>query len=131
MIEATGWININISLNDDEHDSKDLYNIVEKIKNFLTPENIFNQVFEIKDLNGNYILFIGLNHNHDNGYSDLILKIISKIGKIASGSYGIVHIRNHDDYKSSNNYKILKLARGKVKIEEDKLISPCRPIIEN
>ena len=41
MIEATGWININISLNDDEHDSKDLYNIVEKIKDFLTPENMF------------------------------------------------------------------------------------------
>lgn len=130
MIEITGWINITSSF-DGEHEIHEDETNVKKIKSTLASEIIFFQVFNIKNLNGSYVLFIGLNHNHDNGYSDLIVDILNKISKMAIGSYGLVYLRNQDEFMDSNKYKILKLAKGKISVIDDEILSPCKPIIED
>lgn len=130
MIEVNGWVSIYTTTNGEEK-PKVLENSILEINKLLKSFNIINQFFEIKLLNGSYTLFIGLNHNHDNGYSDSVYKLLSEIARIAIGSYGLVYLRLLEDDTNSNNYKIYKLAKGKVTIEVDELLSPCVPVIED
>jgi len=130
MIEINGWISIHITT-DGEDNSEKYRNAIEKIDGIVQPLKGFNQFFKIEALNGFYTLFIGLNHNHDNGYNDLILNLSNKVCNIAPGSYGILYIRNDEDKSNFNKFKVLKIAKGKVTIEEDRYISPCNPVIED
>lgn len=130
MIEINGWVSIHISP-DGEGDLETLKKTIQEITHLIEPLVSFNQFFKIEPLNGTYILFIGLNHNHDNGYYDLILKLLDEVGTRASGSYGIVYVRDHDNSSDFNKFKILKIVRGTVTVEDDKFISPCNPIIED
>ncbi|CAL2090195.1 Imm7 family immunity protein [Tenacibaculum sp. 190524A02b] len=128
MIEINGWITICVTA-DGEEDTSELNIVVQKIEKIITPLMILNQIFEIKALNGVYTLFIGLNHNHDNNYSNSVYRLLCEIGDIAIGSYGLVYIRNHEvDF---NRFKVLRLSKGNVTFEEDKLLSPCNPVIED
>lgn len=130
MIEINGWVTI-YTTTDGEGKADELSRIIRQIDKLITPFEILNQILEIKTLNGIPTLFIGINHNHDNGHSDSIHKLLCEIGNIAIGSYGIIHMRYHEDEIDFNTFKILKLAKGRVTIEDDKLLSPCNPIIED
>ncbi len=129
MIEIVGWVNINIST-DGEHESKDLLKTVNELKEYLKEENMYNQFFDIKALNGEYIMYLGIFHNHDNGYLDSVLKILSDVTGMARGSYGLIHARDHDSLKDFNHYKTIRIAKGIITIEKDELLSPCNPKIE-
>jgi hypothetical protein len=130
MIEINGWVSIHITT-DGEEESDTLKEVINELNQYIQLLAGFNQFFEIKPLNGFYTLFVGLNHNHDNGYYDLVHQLLNEIGTQAPGSYGVVYVRNHEDNFDFNKFKVLKIARGIVTEEDDKLISPCNPIIEN
>ena len=129
MIEVNGWVTIHITT-DGEEDPDELKNVVDVINRKIQQLKEFNGFFEIKSMNGLYTLYFGLNHNHDNGYSNLIRQLLNDIGKLAPGSYGLAYIRNHEDSSDSNKFKVLKVAKGIVTNENDRFISPCNPIIE-
>ena len=130
MVEINGWISIHITT-DGENEYGKLEKAIEKIDHFLKPLKLFNQFFKIEALNGYHTLFIGLNHNHENGYYDLIYQLLNEICIIAPGSYGIIYIRNDEDKLDFNKFKIIKIAKGKITIEDDDFLSPCNPIIED
>lgn len=129
MIEINGWVSIHITA-DGEEDSDKLKEVISIINRKIQDIAAFNQFFEIKAMNGCYTLYIGLNHNHDNGYYDSIHQLSNDIGKIAPGSYGLIYVRNDEDFSDFNKFKVLRIAKGVVTNEEDNLISPCSPIIE-
>jgi hypothetical protein len=127
MIEIKGWLSISSSENDEiDIITNNINNIKELIKPFIRT----NQFFELKDLNGEYTLFIGIDHNHNIGHDKDVYELMKKIGSIAKDSYGLVHLRFHDDEENNNKFFIYKLAKGMVTIEKDELLSPCEPIIE-
>ena len=129
MIEINGWVSIHITA-DGEEDPDKLKKVISIINRKIQDLAEFNQFFEIKSMNGASTLHIGLNHNHDNGYYKSVYQLLNDIGKIAPGSYGLVHVRNHEDISDFNKFKVLRIAKGIVTNEEDNLISPCSPIIE-
>ena len=128
MIEAQGWISI--SLLEHEEETTSLENVIVKINELVKPFKQFNQYFEVRSMNGSYVLFIGLNHNHNISYDKDVYNLLKEIGKIANGSYGSVYMRFHDDEYKNNEFQIYKLARGQVSVEKDNLLSPCNPTIE-
>ena len=130
MVEFKGWISI-LNATDGEEQSDMLESTIVQIRTLLEPLKGFNQFFDLQALNGTYTLWIGGDHNHDSGYSDSLLALLNQISKIARGSYGVVYLRWPEDRISYNEFKIYRIAKGKVSIEEDKLLSPCTPIIED
>jgi hypothetical protein len=129
MIEIQGWISIATSIDGDQDYDK-LPGALDEVKELIKPLNEPGQFFELKAFNFSQILFIGVHSNHDNGYSDEVLDVLIKIGKIAPASFGLVHARWPEHITDYNVYKIYRMARGKVSIEEDTLLSPCNPVIE-
>lgn len=123
MIEINGWVTIGVT--DDGEDTRD------QLSKVIDPMLGFNQILELKNLNGINTLFIGINHNHDNGCFESVKNLLIEIGKLAFGSYGLLHYRFPEDKLNCNKFGVLKLAKGKVTTEEDKLLSPCNPIIES
>ena len=131
MIEAKGWIAVEAAFDED-----DLYNLKQKkavsdVVLLLDSVKGHNQFFELKNLNGNFTLYIGLSHNHDNGYGEMLYKLMEDICTAAPGSYGMLHVRLPEDELSWNHFAIWKIARGMLTVEEDLLFSPCRPVIED
>lgn len=128
MIEINGWISINFST-DGEVGMPD--RVILEITRTIDALTEYNQFFKLSSLNGSHFLSIGLYHNHDVGYSDLVYNLLIDICKLAPGTYGIVYIRNDEDVDNYNKFKILKIAKGQLSVEEDHLLSPCNPIIED
>jgi len=130
MIEFNGWITV-------YSDSDELDVIVQDKKLITDLENILhefkaqNQFCEIKMINGFVNLFVGGRHNHDNGYSDDLLKVLQEICEIASESFGIIYVRWPEDEISWNQYKVYQIAKGKITIKDDVYLSPCNPVIED
>lgn len=129
MIEIQGWIAI--TLTEHEEETTNLQDVIIKVNMLLKPLNQLNQYFEVKNINGNYLLFIGLCHNHNIDYDKDIYKLLNKIGGLARGSYGLVYIRSHDDVHRYNKFEVYRLAKGRISIKKDNLLSPCIPIIED
>ncbi len=130
MIEFNGWLTI--CSDSDELDVIGLNKkLIADVENIMLEFKAQNQFCEIKEINGFVNLFVGGRHNHDNGYSDDLLKNLEKICEIASESFGIIYVRWPEDEISWNQYKVFQIAKGKVTIKDDVYLSPCNPVIED
>ena len=123
MIEVNGWVRV-VFMDNEKNDLLQIKSLTEKLDKY------DNQKAEINHFNGSISIFIGGDHNHNNGYTDDIYDFLNSVGEIAKYSYGLIYIRLSDDADSFNKFKIYKLAKSKVTIEEDTLLSPCNPVIE-
>ena len=56
---------------------------------------------------------------------------VGTLGKIAEGSYGLLYIWNDEDSRNYNSFIVHRLARGKVQILQDAMLSPVVPILED
>lgn len=130
MIEINGWITLLIG-GDEDNNLEATQIAVNKVKGLIQNQNDLNQMFRVENLNGMNTLFLGICHNHNLGYSDLVLKLVNDITQIANGSYGMIYYRDQDNLSSYDKFFIVKVAKGKVTVEEDKLLSPCSKIIES
>ncbi len=129
MIEFNGWISISSSV-DGEHTNEE-YAFLQKFTTDLVKQfQELNQVFEVKNLNGEIVLITSGRHNHDNGRINSIKELLEIIGQKAIGSYGLIFYRLSEHPTEYNQFNVLRLARGKVSEYIDTLLSPCNPVIE-
>lgn len=128
FILYNGWISISTSPNEESYDG--LQEVISQLNEFIKSLNLGYQLCEIRIFNLEHVLLLGGSHNHDVGYSDSIIKLLYKIAELAPGSYGIVYIRWPEDPVTWNEFKVYKMAKGKISIENDPFFSPCRPMIE-
>ncbi|WDF78495.1 Imm7 family immunity protein [Mucilaginibacter sp. KACC 22773] len=128
MIEINGWISLESSTDGEDKLTEEVILIINEI---IESHNSFNQYFRILSINGNYVVQIALNHNHNLGYVEMVNDLINDICKLAKASYGIIYLRDDENEFDFNMFKILRIAKGQVSYENDKLISPCNPLIED
>ncbi len=128
MIEITGWTRVDIPSNSN---LGDLEVIIEDLKRKIEPMSMLNSIFEIKSINGSYFLFIGLNHNHDNGYFIQVYNLLEFIATIATLSYGLVYYRDDEIKDSLNSFKVIRIKKGCIDIIDDNYLSPCEFMIED
>ena len=129
MMEAMGWISLSPST-DGEHAINQTEDLLKKVLKLIGSFQSINQFIEVKKLNGSNYLLIGINHNHNNGIIESVEQLIKNIGLLSKGCYGIVYVRD-DESLENVNFRTVKLARGRVDIAEDSLLSPCNPTIED
>jgi len=61
-----------------------------------------------------------------------IFELLTLIKEIATGSYGILYVREDEDPSGkTNEFNIWALKRGQLVEETDKHLSPCMPTIED
>lgn len=60
------------------------------------------------------------------------INIISKIGQIATGSYGLIYLYNDEDtHGKENMFQVFSMVRGVVDEKRDPFLSPIIPTLEN
>ena len=60
-----------------------------------------------------------------------LLAFFENIGRIAQGSYGLLYMHNDEDSRRHNDFVVYRLARGRVTIFRDELLSPLIPTVED
>ncbi len=125
MVEIHCWVTIrtHYSLEDDNLENT-IKLINDKITSFLLNEVV------IKAMNGEYYLEFSMFSNHMAQDAKNLLELFYYIGEVAIGSYGLLYLHNDEDAVKHNSFKVYRLCKGKVIEHDDKLLSPCIPMVE-
>ena len=129
MVEYHGWLNISQSIDGENESDKIL--IVNQIKEKIATAFTDGRIVTLKIINGNVMLHCGGIANHwDNEVKDVIA-FFKFIATISFGTYGLLYVRDTDAIdERANNFKIIRVAKGKLTEFKDTILSPCNPIIE-
>lgn len=127
MVEVHGWITLRETykvVDDDNVEPliKQINNEIEKIE--------YPQI-QIKVNNGNYYIEFSVYTNHMSSDIDDILGFFETVGKITEGSYGLLYLHNDEDRDNYNNFIVYRLAKGKVQVLQDEMLSPVVPVLED
>lgn len=94
---------------------------------------VSNSKCEIKIQYVNGSAFINTLHcsNHRTHEVDDIIRTYKHISKVATGSYGIIYIRDDEDRKHYNDFQVYVFKKGEYIQKDDVDLSPCIPNIED
>ena len=129
MIELHGWLTVSETYeNEDYYSKSDLEAIMLKVKNIIQESdcNIHSQY-----LNGTMFLDTLICSNHRTSQIDIVIETYNLISKTATGSYGMIYIRDDEDSIHYNEFQIYIFKNGKCHYKLDNELSPCIPEIEN
>lgn len=82
-------------------------------------------------MNGTPFLTALLYANHRTNETDNIIETYRSIAKTATGSYGIIYLRDDEDTKHYNEFQIFIFKKGECIYKTDDVFSPCIPTIED
>lgn len=127
MVEVHSWITLRETYKvvDDDNIEALIKQINDEIEKIEYPQ------IQIKVNNGNYYIEFSVYTNHMSSDINDLIVFFGTVGKIAEGSYGLLYIRNDEDSHNYNSFIIHRLARGKVQILQDAMLSPVVPILED
>lgn len=127
MVEVHGWITIRetYEVTDEENFDEilNLINVEIKKLNYCNPQ--------IKRINGECFIELLACTNHMSLDVKEMISFFDIVGKVAKGSYGLLYLHNDEDKDNYNSFVVYRLARGKVEMYQDSLLSPIVPIIED
>lgn len=130
MYEFHGWATIHETTT--EADAGNLELIVKNIQKFISELNWSAGLLEVYPSNGNYYLSVGGFLNRKTTEAEEIIKLYQFIADHSSGSYGVLYTRDDEDIEGyDNNFRVLVLARGNIKLKEDVFLSPFVPVVED
>lgn len=78
--------------------------------------------------NGTYFVHFGGFRNHR---QSSVIDLFAAIGRLAPGSYGLLHILDDEDPGHENEARVHRLVRGEVAEHTEELLSPTIPVLEN
>jgi hypothetical protein len=130
MFEYHGWITIKETTATGYDDT---LRKIDEIKMHIIKLNWHSGIFDIRNINGAYHVWISGCTNHPPAGEYCPTALFAHIGIIAPESYGILYIHDSDDMVDENYNKFIPyvLTRGKLIEHKDHFLSPCMPIIES
>lgn len=129
MIELHGWLSIReTSGNEDLLPEVELEIIQQKVKDI-----IFKNVcgIELKYMNGFLFINTLFCSNHRTKEVDDIIQTYKSITEIATGSYGIIYLRDDEDKVHYNEMQSYVFKKGNCTYKVNTDFSPCIPVIED
>ncbi|MDE6036206.1 MAG: immunity 7 family protein [Ruminococcus sp.] len=126
MIELHGWLAI-CETYEDLLPQVELEIIKQKIKDIILKSSCS---IEFKYMNGFPFINTLFCSNHRTKEVDDIIETYKSISEIATGSYGIIYIRDDEDKVHYNEFQSYIFKRGSCTYKLDKDFSPCMPEIE-
>ena len=129
MIELHGWMTVLETPGDEDAISQqELDRICSDVQALLSEMDCG---VELQYRNGQVFLSTLYCGNHRTPQADAIISTYRRIAEIASGSYGMLCIRDDEDNAFSNAFQILVFRRGSGHWRTDTDFSPCIPVIED
>lgn len=132
MFEFHGWASIRVP----DSEQKDFSRIgegpeVEAIKRVRSLINEFHDEFSLLEIrltgNGLIVLIV---HGLRNHRFDAIIDLFRRVGIELPDSYGLLYIHDDESADRGNEFRVWRLARGKLEELADPFLSPCIPTIE-
>lgn len=127
MVEVHGWITLRETYG--VVDDEDMEGILERIRNVIDESEYPSLQIQVN--NGEYFIEFSRYTNHLSGDVTGLLSIFETVGRIAEGSYGLLHMHNDEDSKHCNEFVVYRLARGRVTAFQDSFLSPLIPTVED
>ena len=129
MIELHGWLAICETYEDEDLlPQVELEIIRQKIKDIILKNSCS---IEFKYMNGFPFINTLFCSNHRTKEVDDIIETYKSISEIATGSYGIIYIRDDEDEVHYNEFQSYIFKRGSCTYRVDTDFSPCIPVIED
>ncbi|GAA1630931.1 Imm7 family immunity protein [Nonomuraea maheshkhaliensis] len=129
VFEYHGWLTIRETAGLDD-DPASLRRQVEKVGECLAELGDYGLV-DLRWMNGVPFIHVGGNPNHRGTWGPAIITLFSRVGRIAPGSYGLLHVWDDESGPHSNEFRVFRLARGEVTEHADALLSPAIPTLED
>ena len=129
MIELHGWMAVRETYGDEDLLSREqLDGIMRKVR-----ETVEGNSFGVRLLsrNGSFYLDTLLDHNHRTGDVVGVIELYKAVAQAATGSYGVIYLRDDEDAVHSNEFQVFVFKRGKCCFRTDTDFSPCIPVIED
>ncbi|MCX5582083.1 Imm7 family immunity protein [Streptomyces erythrochromogenes] len=132
MFEYHGWISVQESADADDSDSDSdhgdvlLARIAEAVEARIT-EIDSPGLLDLRWMNGELFLHLGGLRNHRDPE---VLEFFGEVGRLAPGSYGVMHVRDDEDPGRENEVRVLRMVRGRVHEDVEAALSPCIPVLE-
>ncbi|MDR1265442.1 MAG: DUF4176 domain-containing protein [Propionibacteriaceae bacterium] len=132
-MEIIGWAVIRTHYVFDDRLSDESWVVEARVLNDIEARidrSVVNELVELGHYNGNLILTVAVDHNHYSN-DDRIFDLFRYIGKVAPGSYGQLHVYDHDCYYGDSNAMfLLTLVMGELLRWKDPFFNPIVPNVE-
>lgn len=128
LVELYGWLSISEKYEDEDSYSEEfLQTIMKRVK-----EIVSNSKFDVdlQYMNGIPFINTAFSSNHRTPQIDEIIETYKKISEIATGSYGLIYLRDDEDRIYYNAFQKYIFKRGNCSFISDTDFSPCIPEIE-
>lgn len=126
MIELFGWLAVSEVYDDeDAYAPETLGAIMQNVKAIAA-----KYALPLHSVNGIPYLQTAFSANHHNADTDEILAAYREIAAAASGSYGVLYLRDDESADAPNAFLKYVFRRGECAVSVDTDLSPCVPVIE-
>ena len=129
MVELHGWLSICETFEDEDLlPQAELEIIKQKIKDIILKNSCG---IELKYMNGFPFVNTLFCSSHRTKEVDDIIQTYKSISEIATGSYGIIYVRDDEDEVHYNEFQSYIFKKGRCTYRVDTDFSPCIPVIED
>ncbi len=126
MFQIHGWIEI-LRTTTGEEDLKSLERVAQWLNHEIAASGLAHGL-DVEAKGGAFLLRACFVQNRDRSDSSRTEQILTQLGEMAPGSYGLFFVRD-DDHGGS--FRVLAMRRGRVTDQLDEYLSPIVPAIED
>jgi hypothetical protein len=127
VFEYHGWVTIGVS-SADEDETALLDRIVERVRRAVRDFGDIDLV-DLRWANGVPMLHFAGMDKHGGVMAPELLDLFTRVGTLAPGSYGLLHVWDDQDLQHDNEFRVHRMARGQVTELADTYLSPVAPVI--
>ena len=127
MFEYHGWATIQATASGDD-DAALLERLVERVRRAVRDAGEFDLV-DLRWSAGMPVLHFGGCDKHGGTLGPELLELFTRVGELAAGSYGLLHIWDDQDPEHDNEFRVYRMARGQVTEQSDVHLTPVAPTV--
>lgn len=127
MFEYHGWATIQATASGDD-DAALLERLVERVRRAVRDAGEFDLV-DLRWSAGMPVLHFGGCDKHGGTLGPELIELFTRVGELAAGSYGLLHIWDDQDPEHDNEFRVYRMARGQVTEQSDVHLTPVAPTV--
>ncbi|MGW4396475.1 Imm7 family immunity protein [Amycolatopsis nivea] len=127
MFEYHGWVTIAATATGDD-DAALLERLVERVHRSLNNTTMLDLV-DLRWSAGLPMLHLGGLDKHGGAITPQLLETFARVGELAPGSYGLLHIWDDQHPEHDNAFQVYRMARGQLTEQKDEHLSPIAPTV--
>jgi len=127
VFEYHGWATIQATASGDD-DAALLERLVERVRRAVRDAGEFDLV-DLRWSAGMPVLHFGGCDKHGGTLGPELIELFTRVGELAAGSYGLLHIWDDQDPEHDNEFRVYRMARGQVTEQSDVHLTPVAPTV--